>query len=180
MSFWKISKDFAFCYGHRVWSQELLSEFAETSHCKCRHLHGHEASVTVSLSGSMLVKDMVTDFNHLTWLKTFLDKYLDHKFILDSNDPLYSSLTQQAVTIPVTINNLAVGSQIVVPSTLSFNAQREYLESFFIVDFVPTSERLSQWLYKVVATKMEPLKVKVEEITWWESPKSRATYSAGD
>ncbi len=37
---WQISKEFDFCYGHRVWSQQLDSEFSLTGCLACRHLHG--------------------------------------------------------------------------------------------------------------------------------------------
>ena len=39
---WKISKEFEFCYGHRVWSQTLNTEFSLDGCLKCRHLHGHQ------------------------------------------------------------------------------------------------------------------------------------------
>ena len=38
---------------------------------------------------------MVTDFKHLNWFKQFIDDVLDHKFVLDINDPLFSTLLPQ-------------------------------------------------------------------------------------
>lgn len=92
---WEIAKSFSFCYGHRVWSQKLDPELSVNGSCKCRHYHGHEARVEVGLRASCLANGMVTDFKNLTWLKEFLDTYLDHKFIVDTNDPLYEMLTRE-------------------------------------------------------------------------------------
>ena len=89
---WKISKSFDFCYGHRVWSQELNPEFSLDPCLKCRHLHGHQGKVILYVESNKLKNGMVTDFNHLNWFKAFLDDVLDHKFILDINDPLFSTL----------------------------------------------------------------------------------------
>ena len=91
---WLIDKQFSFCYGHRVWSQELHPDFCEKNdtQCKCRHLHGHEGLVHVFLEGTKLERGMVTDFKHLGWLKNFLDSNLDHKFVLDINDPIFCKL----------------------------------------------------------------------------------------
>ena len=89
---WKISKEFDFCYGHRVWSQTLNTEFSLDGCLKCRHLHGHQGKILVYLEASELNNGMVTDFKHLNWFKQFLDDTLDHKFILDINDPLFSTL----------------------------------------------------------------------------------------
>ena len=47
---WKISKEFEFCYGHRVWSQTLDTEFSLDGCLKCRHLHGHQGKILVYLS----------------------------------------------------------------------------------------------------------------------------------
>ena len=45
-----------------------------------------------------------------------------------------------------------------------------------VVDFVPTSERLSEWMAEIVNVKMIPLQVTVDHIDWWETPKSRSVY----
>ena len=62
MSKWEITKSFSGCYGHRVWNQELNSEFSIDNNLVCRHLHGHEALINVTLEGDSLEKGMVTDF----------------------------------------------------------------------------------------------------------------------
>ncbi len=183
---WKISKQFNFAYGHRVWVQKLESEFALDRKCVCRHLHGHEAEVHVHLEGDELdPQGMVTDFLHLSWLKKFFDQTVDHKFIIDINDPLYQNLvnrycvgntTMAAVKVPGTDH---VAGWIIDqgphadPSTPEF----EYLESFFIVDFIPTSENLSKWVYELTTPKMAKLGVKVGEVEWWETPKSCSRYT---
>ena len=89
---WRISKEFDFCYGHRVWSQELNVDFSMDPCLKCRHLHGHQGKVIVYLESNNLKNGMVTDFKHLNWFKHFLDDVLDHKFIIDINDPLFETL----------------------------------------------------------------------------------------
>ena len=84
MQKWSIDKKFSFCYGHRVWSQELKHTLCESHDArpKCRHLHGHEAHVNVYLESDVLENGMVTDFNHLGWLKDFFNQTIDHKFLL--------------------------------------------------------------------------------------------------
>lgn len=91
---WTIDKQFSFCYGHRVWSQQLEHEYCERGdvNTKCRHLHGHEGLVHVYLESSTLERGMVTDFKHLGWLKNFLDDTIDHKFILDYHDPHFQKI----------------------------------------------------------------------------------------
>ena len=170
-----IAKDFSFCFGHRVWSQTLNADFANDLQCACRHLHGHEAKVVIHLSAETLTDGMVTDFRHLEWFKKFVDTYLDHKFVLDRNDPLFSQLTLCYSTIPVTFENKVVGST--VDASMLTRHDREYIESFFVVEFVPTSENFSKWLYDIVQSKMSKLGVTVDAIEWWESPKSRSVYS---
>ena len=86
---YQIDKTFNFCYGHRVWTQDLIEDYCAKNDCqtKCKHLHGHEGSVRVFLEAEELKRGFVTDFKHLGWLKDFINAYLDHKFVVDLNDP---------------------------------------------------------------------------------------------
>jgi len=51
-----ISKEFNFCYGHRVYVQQLDTGFTEKGHTKekCRMIHGHEGKVLVHLDSDTL------------------------------------------------------------------------------------------------------------------------------
>ena len=182
---WKISKQFNFAYGHRVWVQKLESEFALERKCVCRHLHGHEAEVHVHLEGDKLdPQGMVTDFLHLSWLKKFFDETVDHKFIIDRNDPLYQQMIgarKPLVPVYVPDTEHVAGHLIDMNEALRGFApdspEYEYLESFFVVDFIPTSENLSKWVYDLATPKMARIGVKVGEVEWWETPKSCSRYS---
>ncbi len=175
---WKISKEFEFCYGHRVWSQSLNTEFSLDPCLKCRHLHGHQGKILVYLEASELKDGMVTDFKHLNWFKLFIDDVLDHKFILDINDPLFSTLLPN-----INKNDLISfqqGYQLVDLTQFKDDETHitELYESYIIVDFVPTSENLSAWFLKIVQEKMNKLNVKVSHIEFLETPKSKSTFYA--
>lgn len=205
---WTIDKQFSFCYGHRVWSQKLIGDYCESGDdcCKCRHLHGHEGLVHVFLEGEELERGMVTDFKHLGWLKNFLDDNLDHKFILDMNDPFFPSIANLHVVPGISEENeltfkptvalntsdaeTLTGKPVYVPGT-DFLAgwaldvsdlsgpEEEFYEGFFFVNFVPTSENFSRWLFQCVETKMDAIGIKTARIDWFETPKSRSSYSGG-
>lgn len=175
---WKISKEFDFCYGHRVWSQTLNPEFSLDECLKCRHLHGHQGKILVYLEADELSNGMVTDFKHLNWFKQFIDDVLDHKFILDINDPLYSSLL--SLVKKDELVQFPEGYKIVDLSKFT-NEEihiKELYEGYIIVDFVPTSENLSAWFLKIVQNKMKKLNVKVSHIEFLETPKSKSTFYA--
>lgn len=188
MNKWVIDKTLEFCYGHRVWTQKLDVEFSIDASCKCRYLHGHQAKVQIFLESKKLNdQGMVTDFKHLGWAKQFFDEYIDHKFILDINDPLFKRMIAigpsadfdnctKKVFIPGTTH--LVGWVIATEKLALANdgPQREYLDGFFLVDFVPTSENLSAWTHGLIQIKMDKLGVKISRVDWWETPKSRATY----
>lgn len=178
---WKISKQFDFCYGHRVWTQQLNAEYSIDCSCACRHLHGHQGTLLVeleSISAKGLENGMVTDFKHLNWFKKFVDDVLDHKMILDINDPLIKDeiILPKVYQRKITFTNEDYGF-INAPSLLTtHSAEREYLEGLVFVNFVPTSENLTQWLAEIVNKKMLPLGVKVASVRLFETPKSQALY----
>jgi 6-pyruvoyltetrahydropterin/6-carboxytetrahydropterin synthase len=181
MAKWLIDKAFNFCYGHRVWTQVLNSEFSLDSQCACRHLHGHEGYLRVFLEGDKLENTgMVTDFKHLGWLKKFIDDNVDHQFIIDVNDPGYLKIIggQNYPKLPIYITNTEylAGYKFDLSGLDPNSYEYELLEGFFIVDFPPTSEKLSEWIHGCIQAKMDRLNVKVGKIEWFETPKSRAAY----
>lgn len=183
---WNISKEFDFCYGHRVWSQTLNKEYSIDNLCVCRHLHGHQGKVIVTLEGKDLIKGMVTDFKHLNWFKKFLDENLDHKFIVDKNDPLYNIIIPYPCTVGAVstfsewpLKEFKEGFRIINPDSYKMlikDIYIELLEGFVIVDFVPTSENLSNWLFNIVKEKMDKIEVVTKSVQFYETPKSQSTY----
>lgn len=177
---WRIAKEFDFCYGHRVWSQSLNCEFSLDSCLKCRHLHGHQGKLIVYLESDKLEDGMVTDFKHLNWLKKWIDDVLDHKFIIDINDPILKA----DVLLPSFRKTDLVKEDIdgkhfysvVGPWKYSGTVVDEIYEGLVFVDFVPTSENLSKWVFDIVQEKMSKIGVKVKQVQFFETPKSQSNY----
>lgn len=192
-----IDKSFNFEYAHRVWSQELDAKYTDRGEtkCACRHLHGHSGEVKVFLeevvSGENISKiGMVTDFKHLSWFKNFLDDYLDHKMILDENDPLLpyevseiwskgqSKLFEEFLIrdskgfATVNLNKLVEMLKLDLMHPFD-RALIEKYEGIVFVNFVPTSENLAGWLLTIADEKMRTIEnVKVSAIEYWETKKS--------
>jgi 6-pyruvoyltetrahydropterin/6-carboxytetrahydropterin synthase len=122
---------------------------------------------------------MVTDFRHLEWLKQWINEYVDHRFIVDRNDPLYENLiggSRKLVPIKVPGTDYIACYQLDLSDLKDNTPEFEYYEGFTVVDFVPTSEKLSEWMSAVVDAKMKLLGVTVHRIDWWETPKSRSVF----
>jgi 6-pyruvoyltetrahydropterin/6-carboxytetrahydropterin synthase len=170
---WNIDKTFEFCYGHRVHSQVLdKPEYCVNTMCKCRHLHGHQGTVKLGLSGSDLENGMVTDFHNLNWLKQWIDNVLDHKFIIDRSDPLITTLIPGYVDTP--FEGDTTFQQVNAEDVTAEMA--ELYESFVIVDFVPTSENLAKWIFDMASKKMDEIGIRVSAVDFWETPKSHVRY----
>ncbi|QDF27949.1 6-carboxytetrahydropterin synthase [Halarcobacter anaerophilus] len=171
---WKISKSFDFCYGHRVWSQELNPDYSLDPCLKCRHLHGHQGKVVVFLEATKLKNGMVTDFKHLNWFKQFLDDVLDHKFIIDINDPLFETLLPHYSKEE--LMEFEEGYKLVDLTKIKDEPLhiKEMYEGYVLVDFVPTSENLSAWFLKITSEKMQDLGIKVASVEFAETPKSKS------
>lgn len=177
---WVISKEFHFEFGHTVHSQNLNPEYSVDNNNCCRALHGHSGRVVVELQADALADDgMVTDFKHLNWFKKFIDEELDHKMIIDLNDPGIEHIIPNWTYNKTILHPCSEGHQIVQRYSFKFlNDDRlvELLEGFVFVDFVPTSENLCKWLYKIVQTKMAKINVKVSSIQFFETSKSQSQY----
>jgi len=176
---WTIDKSFDFCYGHRVWSQKLDKNFAMDECLMCRHLHGHQGRLKIFLSSEQLERGMVTDFKHLNWFKEWLDATLDHKFILDRNDPLLFDLMSHYCDpdgqMDLSKFNRQREGHWTPRLELLTDAPDALIEKYagmVVVDFVPTSEQLTSWILEIVQNRMNPLGVAVEAVEFWETPKS--------
>jgi len=174
---WVIDKQFDFCYGHRVWSQELNPDFSLDSCLACRHLHGHQGKIKLYLESEKLYNGMVTDFKHLNWFKEWLDSVLDHKFIIDKNDPLFFDLmshySKNGEFDESKFFYFEEGYWICNLNYVKDNKPLiEKYEGMVVVDFIPTSENISAWILKIVQKKMAKIDINATAIEFWETPKS--------
>jgi len=160
---WQISKTFRFEAGHRVWKQNLThgrgASFTlgkEIPVNKCINLHGHSYVLEIVLgSDSLSEQDMVIDFYHVkNALKELIDT-IDHSFIIDINDPMYTELKQVA--------------------------EKYGALKIFPVDFCPTAEALAKFFYDFVKRRLEEAgllgEVRVIKTILWETATSKAEYS---
>lgn len=86
-----------FCYGHR------LLEYAG----KCRHPHGHNGKIEITLSSRKLDKlGMVMDFKEIkAKVQRWVDAELDHKMLLNKRDPLVAILKKLGEPVVVMDDN---------------------------------------------------------------------------
>ena len=181
---WIIDKQFDFCYGHRVWSQSLEVDYSLDACLTCRHLHGHQGKIKVFLEAEALQNGMVTDFKHLNWFKQWLDATLDHKFVLDRNDPLFFDMmshycSEEAMDeTRFLFHQEGYWTPRLEVVERSIGAIREKYEGMVVVDFVPTSENLTAWLLDIVQKKMASLGIRVHSVEFWETPKSHCEIRA--
>jgi len=99
-----VSRDFTFCYGHRLLNYDG----------KCSRLHGHNGLVRISLRSDKLNGlGMVFDFSELKrTIGVYIEENLDHRTILQKNDPLVPVLQELnepifLFDVPPTAENLA-------------------------------------------------------------------------
>jgi 6-pyruvoyltetrahydropterin/6-carboxytetrahydropterin synthase len=91
----RVAKEIEFCYGHRLLDYDG----------KCKYLHGHNGKAVITLVGEDLDhRGMLHDFSDIKrTIATWIDATLDHRMILNENDPVVDYLRQQRepiVTIP--------------------------------------------------------------------------------
>jgi 6-pyruvoyltetrahydropterin/6-carboxytetrahydropterin synthase len=197
---YEISKEFEFDYGHRVWTQDLNKDFSLTSTNACRHLHGHRGKIVVSLKGGNLGEDgMLTDFNNLNIFKKWVNDYLDHKFLFHLQDPLFKAELEMLKnllgifdsSVYDYLESKGEGYYVINQTILEMIKSKAEEDSFYlclldkwkgltILDFVPTSENLSKWVFDIVTEMLKPLlkdsEVKVSKIDFYETPKSKSTF----
>lgn len=185
----QIDKQFDFCYGHRVHNQVLDADLSVDGKCKCRHLHGHNGCLKIGLESTTLERGMVTDFKNLECIKVLVDDILDHKFIIDINDPLFTDITGAPKSM-VIWDDYNIGHILphyidtvvdaIKEDEVLKEATRDKLEGFVVVDFVPTSEKLCRMFADVADIRLSKItgdRVRVSYVDFWETPKSHCRYT---
>jgi 6-pyruvoyltetrahydropterin/6-carboxytetrahydropterin synthase len=83
----RVSREIDFCYGHRLLHYEG----------KCRHLHGHNGRAIITIETESLDgQGMVIDFNEIKRrIQGWIDEHLDHRMILNREDPIVPLLDKQ-------------------------------------------------------------------------------------
>ena len=179
---WVIDKEFSFEMGHRVWAQKLnRPDLSIETECACKHLHGHSYTIKVFLGANTLDQSaMVTDFKNLNFMKEFVDNVLDHKFMIDINDPNFEIITSVS---PLFVENIGefknftnLGDVFGKGVDGLVDADRQlHLKSFVLVDFVPTSENICKYL-KLYAQERIGDFATVTAVELWETKKSHCRY----
>ena len=97
MGMHKVTKQIDFCYGHR-----LLNYGG-----KCRHLHGHNGLLEVDIeSPSLDPRGMVVSFTDVKDIvKGWIDDNLDHRMLLNREDPVVPLLLQMEEPVYLMENN---------------------------------------------------------------------------
>lgn len=147
---------------------------------------GHSYKVKIGLKANSLKNGMVTDFKHLNFVKSLIDNYLDHRFMLDKNDPLFDAIFPEFGEIQ-RFYNAAITDyhgffKYVDTQNLDFGRDAlEHIESFVLVDFVPTSENICKFLYDLISAKMGDFlkenSIELSFVELWETPKSHCVYA---
>jgi 6-pyruvoyltetrahydropterin/6-carboxytetrahydropterin synthase len=97
---YSVTKRVEFCYGHRLLDYDG----------PCRHPHGHNAVVEIEVSAPALDdQNMVIDFTVLkSRIKGWIDRELDHRMILRTDDPLVAALRELGEPVYVLESNPTV------------------------------------------------------------------------
>ena len=173
---WEIDKEFHFEMGHRVWAQKLNHvELSISTDCACKHLHGHSYSIKVFLGSDTLDhSEMVTDFKNLNFMKQFVDDVLDHKFMIDINDPNFNMITSSHMPKVEDFKNFTnLGNYNWVGLT---EGMQLHYNSFVLVDFVPTSENICKYLFEYAQSRIGDVAT-VTAVELWETKKSHCRYT---
>lgn len=82
----RVIKEIDFCYGHRLLNYDG----------KCKYLHGHNGRAVITIESETVDhRGMVMDFSDIKQVVAkWIDETLDHRMILNVNDPAVSALRE--------------------------------------------------------------------------------------
>lgn len=170
-----ISKEIEGDFGHRVWTQNLDEEFACTTSCKCKALHGHRFKIVPEIynEDGLQPDGMVTDFNHFAKFKNWVDTFMDHKMLMDAEDPALCRFFPRVYLSKEIVSKYEAAKYNSINTTAD---DREIYDGLVIVEFVPTAENICKWLAVHILPKFLPKGIKVKSLTFYETPKSFARW----
>lgn len=147
-----VEREFKFSYAHR-----LLHHKGE-----CSKLHGHNARVVITF-GTWAVLDsdtrMTLDFAHIkSTIGSWIKETLDHKAILNVNDPLCAGNQGYNENVALGDGNWRFGNGDV-----------------YLVGGDPTAENIAQLIYH----ECEVLKLPVRQVKLWETDNCSVICSKG-
>ena len=156
-----VTRRLEFDYGHRVLGHSG----------KCRHLHGHRATVEVMVKAGLDRLGMVVDFAVIKQrLGGWIDEFLDHNLILHPADPLVKlllNMTPEQVADPDGIFGGKVPFFLGPIDNPSDDGRHN-----------PTAENLARMIYDVASNLLPTFKI--VSVTFYETPNCSATYTGGD
>ncbi|VTS03687.1 6-pyruvoyl trahydropterin synthase family protein [Tuwongella immobilis] len=87
----RVTREFEFCFGHRLLNYQG----------KCQNIHGHNGKAVITLGSKELDSlGMVIDFVQIKRvMKTWIDDTLDHKLLLQKDDPIIPYLQQHGLPV---------------------------------------------------------------------------------
>ncbi|HZZ73014.1 MAG TPA: 6-carboxytetrahydropterin synthase [Pirellulales bacterium] len=82
----RVTREIDFCYGHRLLNYDG----------KCKYLHGHNGRAVIAIEAQRLdERGMVLDFSDIKKVVSrWIDEQLDHRMLLQRNDPAVAALQQ--------------------------------------------------------------------------------------
>lgn len=133
----------------------------------------------VGLESETLKNAMVFDFKNLNFVKKIIDEDLDHKFMMDENDPLFDRTFGEIHSAKEVIEDKKFYKVVNSGKLKNYNFSpeiKEKLEGLVVVDFVPTSENICKMLYDLIESKLDGI-VNLSFVELWETPKSHCRYT---
>ena len=111
-----VTRQMDFCYGHRLLEYEG----------KCKHLHGHNGRAIISIEAETLDRrGMVMDFSDIKRVVShWIDENLDHRMILNREDPAVPFLRQLGE--PVYLIDENPTAENIAKLIYDFTAERGY------------------------------------------------------
>jgi hypothetical protein len=162
-------------------------------------MHGHDGLIRVEFSKD-LNYDKSTDLA-MTGVSTFIQHYLNGKFLLDLSDPWFNNITglepvwkpskevgekpMLSGFVPRRVLNTTNETELEATHIYRYSfiaygvytkqmsgVEKDFFDSFTFTPFPPDPPNLAKWIYKFI----EPLNVQVSRVDWYQSGQKEGSY----